>query len=70
LKKGDIITIKESKKSKAVFKDLAVSLKRKEAPLWLSLDKEKFEGKAIGEPSLQEVNPPAKISLIFEFYSR
>ena len=70
LKKGDIITIKESKKSKPVFKDLAVQLKRKETPLWLSLDKEKFEGKTIGEPSLQEVNPPAEISLIFEFYSR
>jgi len=70
LKKGDIITIKESKKSKLVFKDLAVSLKRKETPLWLNLNKERFEGKTIGEPSLQEVNPPAEISLIFEFYSR
>ena len=70
LKTGDIITIKESKKSKPVFKDLSVSLKKKEVPLWLSLNKEKFEGKSIGEPSLQEVNPPAEISLIFEFYSR
>ena len=70
LKKGDIITIKESKKSKPVFKDLAVQLKKKETPLWLSLNKDNFEGKTIGEPSLQEVNPPAEISLIFEFYSR
>ena len=70
LKKGDVITIKESKKSKPVFKDLAVSLQKKEAPLWLSLNKDKFEGKTIGEPSLQEVSPPAEISLIFEFYSR
>ncbi|MBI2050015.1 MAG: 30S ribosomal protein S4 [Candidatus Staskawiczbacteria bacterium] len=70
IKIGDIVTIKESKKSKPVFKDLINSLKKKEIPSWLTLDKEKFEGKIIGEPSLQEVNPPAEISLIFEFYSR
>ena len=70
LKTGDIITIKESKKSKPVFKDLSVSLKKKEVHSWLSLNKDKLEGKTIGEPSLQEVNPPAEISLIFEFYSR
>jgi small subunit ribosomal protein S4 len=70
VKKGDIITIKESKKKKPVFKDLQLLLKKKEVPLWLELDKEKFEGKIVGEPNFQEVNPPAEISLIFEFYSR
>ena len=34
------------------------------------LNKEKFEGKSIGEPTLLEVNLPVEISLIFEFYSR
>ncbi|MBI3631418.1 MAG: 30S ribosomal protein S4 [Candidatus Staskawiczbacteria bacterium] len=70
LKTGDIIAIKESKKSKPVFKDLTELLKRKDIPSWLSLNKDKFEGKTIGEPSLPEVSPPAEISLIFEFYSR
>ena len=49
---------------------LASELKRKEVPVWLSLNKDKLESKAIGEPSLDEVKPPAEISLIFEFYSR
>ena len=39
-------------------------------PVWLSLNKEKLEAKTVGEPSLDEVKPPAEISSIFEFYSR
>jgi len=70
LKTGDIIAIKETKKTKTVFKELAESLKKKEVHSWLKLDKVKFEGKATGEPSLKEVNPPVEISLVFEFYSR
>ena len=70
VKKDDSISIKEHKKAKGIFKDLASELKRKEIPMWLSLDKDKLVAKIIGEPSLDEVKPPAEISLIFEFYSR
>ena len=70
VKKDDVISLKENKKSKGVFKQLSDELKRKEIPAWLSLDKTKLEAKAIGDPNLDEVKPPAEISLIFEFYSR
>ena len=70
VKKGDVISIKESKKKKPIFQGLAETLRRKETPAWLDINKEKFEGKSVGEPSLEEVNPPAEISQIFEFYSR
>ncbi len=70
VKKGDVIAIKESKKKKNVFADLQTILKKKETPAWLTIDKTKFEGKTIGDPNLDEVNPPAEISQIFEFYSR
>ena len=70
IKKGDIISIKEHKKQKGVFKELPTQLKRYEAPIWLDLNKEKLEAKAVGEPNLEEVNAPAEISSIFEFYSR
>jgi len=70
VKKGDVISIKEAKKKKLVLKDISVQLKKKEAPLWLKLNKEKLEGETIGEPNLEEVSPPAEISLVFEFYSR
>ncbi|MCX6721893.1 MAG: 30S ribosomal protein S4 [Candidatus Staskawiczbacteria bacterium] len=70
VEKNDLIGIKEHKKAKGIFKELANDLKRKETPAWLSLNKEKLEAKTIGEPNLDEVKPPAEISLIFEFYSR
>jgi small subunit ribosomal protein S4 len=70
VKKGDVIAIKENKKQKAVLRELANDLKKIETPAWLQLDKAKFSAKASGEPNLDEVKPPAEISLIFEFYSR
>jgi len=70
VKKDDAISVKEHKKAKGIFKDLANELKRKEIPMWLTLDKDKLVAKTTGEPSIDEVKPPAEISLIFEFYSR
>jgi len=70
VKKGDVIEVKETKKKNNLFKSVAEIIKKKEAPAWLVLNKEKMEVKAIGDPDLLEVNPPAEISLIFEFYSR
>ncbi len=68
--KGDVIAIKEQKKKKIIFKDLAEELKKTETHVWLVLDKVKLEVRVIGEPSLAEVNPPVEISSVFEFYSR
>jgi len=68
--KDDVVALKPHKKGKGVFKELANDLKKKEVPAWLSLNKEKFEAVAVGEPNIDEVKPPAEISLIFEFYSR
>jgi len=70
VEKDNIIGVKETKKGKGIFKNIADELKRKEVPAWLSLNKEKLEAKTIGEPNLDEVKPPAEISSIFEFYSR
>ena len=70
IKKGDIISIKENKKKKGALKDLQAQIKKYEPPVWLNLNKEELEGKAVGDPNLEEVNAPAEISSIFEFYSR
>jgi len=70
VKKGDVVAVKENKKAKGIFKEIMNDLKTKEVPAWLNLNKSKLESQTIGEPSLDEVKPPAEISLIFEFYSR
>lgn len=70
VKNGDVISIKEAKKKKLIFKDLPETLKKIQIPAWLSFDKEKLEGKIVSYPDLSQVNPPVQIPLIFELYSR
>ncbi|MDI6883164.1 MAG: 30S ribosomal protein S4 [Patescibacteria group bacterium] len=70
VKKGDVISLKPKKKEKQFFKGLSLYIKQVQPPSWLRLDKEKMEGKVIGEPNLEEAGAPAEISSIFEFYSR
>jgi small subunit ribosomal protein S4 len=70
LKVGDVISLKPQKSKKVIFKDLKEKLKKHPVPSWLSLDPEKFEGKVIAEPKVEEVAPPVEVSAIFEFYSR
>lgn len=70
VKKGDVVSVKESKKKKNLFKEMSEILKKKESPVWLTMNRDKMEAKAIGEPDFDQVNPPAEIPLIFEFYSR
>ncbi|MBU2539894.1 30S ribosomal protein S4 [Patescibacteria group bacterium] len=70
VQKGDVVAIKEHKKKKGIFKDIAVQLKKKEIPLWLELNKETLVGKLKADPTLADILPPAEIPTIFEFYSR
>lgn len=69
-KKGNKVTILPQKKEKKIFQNLTSSLKKYQPPSWLKLDKENLEGEVVGEPTLEEVNPPAELSSVFEFYSR
>ncbi|MCX6721292.1 MAG: 30S ribosomal protein S4 [Candidatus Staskawiczbacteria bacterium] len=70
VKKGDVVSVKENKKAKGIFKEISAQLKKHETPAWLVLEKDKLEAKSIGDPNIDEVKPPAEISSIFEFYSR
>ena len=70
VKKGDVVTIKETKKPKGAFKDLVNEIKKRTIPSWIELNKETLVGKLKDEPKLAEITPPAEISIIFEFYSR
>ncbi len=70
VKVGDKISINSGSRKKAIFQELPLTIKKHQLPSWLKLDKEKLEGEVTGKPPLEEVNPPAEISTIFEFYSR
>ncbi len=71
VKKGDIISIKESSKKKGFFSDLDLFLKKHQPPSWLSLDKAKQEGKVVGLLDTEEVTSQGiNIPLILESYNR
>lgn len=70
VRKGDIISVKETKKLKVFFKNLSITLKNYQSPGWLKLNKDKAEGEIIGEPSMEGLDSPVDIPSIFEFYSR
>ncbi len=70
VKKGEVITVRDSKKKTKNFVDFKTKTKNFNPPSWISLDKDKVEAKAIGEVVIDEIAPPVQISSIFEFYSR
>lgn len=70
VKKGDKISIKPQSAKKTVFQNLATVIKKYQPPSWLELNKDKMEGKILSFPTIEEVNPPAEILSIFEYYSR
>lgn len=70
MKKGETVTLRSQSSPKNIFKNLSTTIKKYQPPSWIQLDKEKLEGKIIGEPSLEEAAPPSEISAIFEYYSK
>lgn len=70
IKKGDVISLKDQKKEKVIFKEIVSALKKKECPSWLKINKEMLCGEIIDEPSFESAGIPAEISSIFEFYSK
>ncbi len=66
---GDVVGIRlQSRKSK-LFEDLETRFKKFEPPSWLELDGEKAEGKCVGNP-LENAIEPFDINLVSEYYTR
>lgn len=70
VKIGDEISIRDGSKTKGVFKDLNSLLKKHEAPVWISLDKEKITGRIVSFPQTDDLKSIFNINAIVEFYSR
>lgn len=70
VKKGDKIALHKKASKKVNFQTIAPSLKKHKAPSWIKLDAEKMEAEIVGQPSMEDMAPPAEISSIFEFYSK
>jgi small subunit ribosomal protein S4 len=67
---GDVITVRESSKKNAYFKDLAKSLDAGRVPDWLSMDTKNLEAKVVSAPTREHIDVTLREQLIVEFYSR
>ncbi|MDP3982322.1 MAG: 30S ribosomal protein S4 [bacterium] len=70
VKINDVISLHPSSKTGKYFTEQALTLKKYEAPAWISLDKEKIEATVTGTPTLEDASPSVELSMVFEFYSR
>jgi small subunit ribosomal protein S4 len=68
LKVGDVVTIKEkSRKSEKIKSILESSVG---IPSWVKVDKEKFVGEVVAEPTKEDIDLPIAEHLIVELYTR
>lgn len=68
VKVGDVIKVKEKSLKSPKFKE--VREMQVGVPAWLSVDREKLEGKVLAEPTRQDIDTPIKEHLIVELYSK
>ncbi len=67
---GDVITLKEKAKKNPFVQQAIQSKDESLVPAWLSLNKEKMEGKVLRLPTREDIKYPVKETLIVELYSK
>ncbi len=65
---GDIIKVKEKSVSSPKFKEIKEM--QVGIPGWLSVDREKLEGKVLADPTREQIDTPVAEHLIVELYSK
>jgi len=68
--RGEKISVRTSSQSLPFFKNRKLSLKKYEAPSWLTLDKEVVVAEIKDSPKMADMGVTVQIPLVFEFYSR
>jgi len=67
---GDIITVKESKKTKKLLLNLKEYIENHNTPQWLTMDTSNLTGKVTSIPEGEDLRSVFDPTLIVEFYSR
>lgn len=67
---GSVIAIAAASRGKGMFQNLDITLKKHQAPSWLSLTPEKHEGAVASLPKVEDVVRSFNIKSIIEYYSR
>ncbi len=67
---GEIIMLRENKRSKGNWKGVEENLSKKASPSWISIQPKEYSAKISGTPTGPELQQPFDPKLIVEFYSR
>ena len=70
IKAGDIVEVKENKKSSPVFAKNNEEMEKYDAPSWLKVDTKKLSIKILELPSPEHFENLIEPRLVIEFYSR
>lgn len=70
VKVGDVIAVKETKKSTPYFEALKGMAKSGKMPKWLDFDTEKLEGKILALPTREDIDSQITEQMIVELYSK
>ena len=70
VKVGDVIAVKESKKSTPYFEALKGTAKSGKMPKWVDFDTEKLEGKVLALPTREDIDSQITEQMIVELYSK
>jgi len=70
VKAGNVISWKASSSKLALYQAVAKDIESKTIPGWLSLDREKLEGRVVAVPSRSDLESTIDERLIVAFYSR
>ena len=70
VKTGDVIAIREKSKSSARIKEIVEANEKRIIPKWLSMDKNKLEGRVLRLSDREDIDYDVEEHLIVELYSK
>ena len=70
VKPGDVVAVREKSKTNGRMKEIAEENAKRVIPKWLSMDKEKFEGRVLQLSDREDIDYDVEEHLIVELYSK
>lgn len=70
VRQGDVVTLRENKRNKGLWKGIEETVSKKETLSWLAKNPADYSVKVTGQPMGTELQQPFDSKLIVEFYSR
>lgn len=70
IKAGDVVSLKDSSKSSAKFKDIAEQTKGRLVPAWIDLNREAFSATVTRMPQITDLDYECEAHLVVELYSK